>query len=378
MFLFTKFDKNRIVTVASNLLKEIAEIKRDGGSMLVALSTRICFSNRLSTGSNDLEISVFKQEAFLKNVLSICKSSPLQVIKQLDELRSCILKSNGPGFAQFTVPLSFSESDSQKMADLCQDIWRGALAELPKPSLKKSLANVVSFPFPRKPFQLADVHESFSSSILVPISGLGASFLFQAVPCDVINSPDYLPLSLLVEILSRCEGALYSSIRGQGYAYGAHLSIALWTGQLCFELMDASDPVKGLLSFYSILESLQHDFSKTCSEYELETARASLAYRFVSERATGCGIISQSLRSALRGTDFLEVDSNLINLKTVTISDLQRVFSLYLTRFLDMNQRFTFITTADGEKGANTLKSFIDNGIPIRLTPLKDFDIPLT
>jgi Zn-dependent M16 (insulinase) family peptidase len=374
VLLFTKFDKNRIITVASNLLKEISEIKRDGGSMLVALSTRVCFSNRLSTGCNDLEISVFKQEAFLKNILCLCKSSPNQVITHLNELRRCILQSNGPGFAQFTVPLLFTESDSKKVVDFCLDIWRSALEAFPKSS---SRAQVDSFPFPRRPFQRDDVHESFSSSILVPISGLGASFLFQVVPCDVINSPDYLPLSLLVEILSRCEGALYSSIRGQGYAYGAHLSIVLWTGQLCFELMDASDPVNGLLSFYSILDSLKHDFSTICSQYELETARASLAYRFVSERATGSGIISQSLRSALRGTDFLEVDSNLINLKKVTVSDLQRVFSLYLTRFLDSSQRITFITTSDGEKGANIHKSFLDNGLPISLSPLKDFDIQL-
>lgn len=345
--------------------------------MLVALSTRVCFSNRLSMGCNDLEISVFKQEAFLKYVLGVCKSSPDEVIKQLDHLRLSMLQSDGPGFAQFTVPLTFTESDSMKVIDSYLDIWRNAFEGFSNIAFNTAPAEINPFPFPRKPFQKTDVHHSFSPSLLVPISGLGASFLFQVVPCDVIQSPDYIPLALLVEILSRCEGPLYTSIRGQGYAYGANLSIVLWTGQLCFELMDASDPVNGLLSFYSILDSLQHDFSSICSEYELETARASLAYRFVSERATGCGIISQSLRSELRGSDFLEVDTNLVNLRKVTIFDLQNVSALYLTRFLDPNQRFTFITTSDGEKGASIHRSFIDNRFPINVAQLKDFDISL-
>ena len=344
--------------------------------MLVALSTRICFSNRLSSGCNDLEISIFRQESFLRNVLAICKSSPDEIMTQLDELRLFIIRSDGPGFAQFTVPMNFSDSESSKVINSFLDVWKNTLTPSHNDLLISRKVEVSAFPFPRAPFRKEDVDlANLTPATILPIAGLGASFLFQMVSCDVIYSPDYLPLALLVEVLTRCEGPLYSSIRGQGYAYGAHLSIVLWTGQLCFEIMDASDPYNGLLCFYSILNSLAHNFSEICSQYEFETARASLAYRFVSERATSSGIIAQALRSSLRGTEFRKIDVNLINLQQVTIEDLKRVFGLYLTKFLNPNERFTFLTTPDGEKGSEIYKSFIENGFPVRLKPLKDFDL---
>jgi hypothetical protein len=66
--------------------------------------------------------------------------------------------------------------------------------------------------------------------------------------------------------------------------------------------MDASEPVKGLAAFHDILKSMEKEevFDKLCSDFEIETARASIAYRLVSERATSAGLITTSLRSSLR------------------------------------------------------------------------------
>ena len=313
ILLFSVFEKDRIICIATNLVNEITEVKRDGASMCMALATRIAFSGRQSQGCNDLEISIFRQEAFMKNVIKKCKmGQDAQVIQDLQTLQRCLLNSTseGPGFAQISVPSSFTNISA------ILDIWDTELKayrDIYRIQVSKSLSQIVTpFPFPRVPFTRSDVDERFPSDIVVPISGLGASFLFQIVQCDVMMPhPDYYALLLLIEILSRCEGALYSAIRGQGYAYGAGLNLFLWTGQLCFELMDASEPYKGLLAFYDILEKLKTDdgFEDLCSDFEMETARASLAYRFVSERATSAGIISQALRSQLKVAYY-----NLINI----------------------------------------------------------------
>lgn len=66
--------------------------------------------------------------------------------------------------------------------------------------------------------------------------------------------------------------------------------------------MDASEPVKGLAAFHDILRKMEKidEFDKLCSDFEMETARASIAYRYVSERSTSAGMITTCLRSSLR------------------------------------------------------------------------------
>lgn len=229
VILFSKFTKKRIISISKNLLNEITEVKRDGVCMLVAASTRIAFSKRQSRGSNDLEISVFRQEEFLKEIVQACKDGKEgEVIASLEELRAQLLmrQDDGPGFAQFAVPRSFSKSLSgRNVHEVFTEIWDKEFALYSKSikNLRTEKTSVVKstqlspFPFPRVPFSMTDVDASYPADIIVPIAGLGASHLFQMVPCNVlIPHADYFPMCLLTEILSRTEGPLYSAIRGQG------------------------------------------------------------------------------------------------------------------------------------------------------------------
>ncbi len=91
------------------------------------------------------------------------------------------------------------------------------------------------------------------------------------------------------------------------YAYGADLSCYLWAGQICFDLYRASEPFKALMVFYDILESMMSpEGFDSITDFDIETAQSSIAYRRASNGATPGSVISTSLRSSLEGYSSLQ------------------------------------------------------------------------
>jgi Zn-dependent M16 (insulinase) family peptidase len=317
VILFSKFTKERIITVVKNLLTNIVDIKRDGESVLAAVSNRISQS-RLSAskyGSNDFFISIFIQEKLLNGILNECESgNESGVIEKLDDIRNFIIHESNSNFMRVGVPLRFScaqtsESTSNEISQDCLTIWNSELLKYQtRHTIKRKRAerdHISPFPFKRVPFNWNQVDLKFGRNIAVPVGGLSTYSFAQYIPCDLLTTlkdADYFPTLLLAEILSRPEGPLYTGIRGRGYAYGAFLSCYLWTGQISLEIYRSSEPVKALIIFYELLEELctTRGFEKYCSDYEIETAQASVAYRWASDSATACSLISTALRSSLQ------------------------------------------------------------------------------
>eukprot|EP00842_Homolaphlyctis_polyrhiza_P004732 jgi/Hompol1/525/HPOL_004175-RA len=389
VLLFAEFSEERIVTIAKNLLSNLTEIKRDGNAMLAAVSTRMyCHrpasratkqdKSKFDTHSNDDAISIFTQESFLRGVVRQCKDGKAsEVIKKLDELRSALLDSqqaHALGFVRIGIPLEFSlagsgeESDNREIVGDWLRIWSSEFEKFkqkqsPK-GKKRATVPTGPFPFPRTPFSIAHLNAEFGQSLLVPIEGLATSYLGQFVACDVLRPhphPDYFATSLLAEVLSRSEGPLYMAVRGPGFAYGVSLSVCLWIGQLSFDLYEASDPHKALIAFYRILESLctKEGFADMCSPFNIETARASVAYRWVSEGATAGGVISTALRASLQGFTSLEERRKYVErLYQVTSDDLQRVLRSHFLKFFDATQRTTVLVTVPGDVTKHLIHAF--------------------
>ncbi|KAH6573969.1 hypothetical protein BASA62_002682 [Batrachochytrium salamandrivorans] len=437
--LFADFTKDRIATVAKNLLSSITETKRDGGSVLSAVTTRIY--SRLSkepqhssskssksnnalgketaelpeaTSSNDAAISIFTQERFLRRVIKLCKDGKSSLVTdKLNRLRSAMLLSDNPKaptFIQIAVPMDFSLSDGNKTSsniDYISDflcIWGAEFSKykMRQPPMSKKRRLSVDmipeslsptsftspFPFPRVPFTDAHLDSMLGRGLMVSVSGLSTSYFSQFVACDVFAPhphSDYFATVLLAELLSRSEGPLYNAVRGPGFAYGVSLNVCLWIGQLSLDLYDASEPYKSVIAFYRILENLKTKtgFQEICSQFNIETARASVAYRWVAEGSSPDSVVRTALRSSLRGFESLDQHRKYIeHLYTVTTADLEHVFKKYYLRFLDASQRVTILVTVPG-KSATSLQSLF-GGVPgleertgLDTTALSAYKIPL-
>ncbi|KAI8826708.1 uncharacterized protein EV422DRAFT_511122 [Fimicolochytrium jonesii] len=352
----TTFTEERLVTIAKNLLSEITELKRDGPDMLSAVCTRVTLPfdkqhKAVEGNRNDLYLTLFRQEGFLRGVIEKIKAGGVQqVVEALEQIKSCLINpsqpTGGPGFAQIAV----QDGSPSHLVEEVVKIWDEEVALYNKTHGSSGSTAVTRaaqqspFPYPRQPYDASSADLTFGNAVLIPIPGVTTTFLAQIVPCDVLRPhphPDYYAVTLLAEILTRAEGPLYLAIRGQGYAYDASIHISLWTGQLSFELYESSEPHRALLEFYGILNKLQTDagFEELCSDFHIETARASVAYKAASAKSTSGGLIVGALRSVLRGFKTLEEEEVFHKeLYKVDKTALKRVLHTYFLRFFDTNR----------------------------------------
>ncbi|ORY06614.1 hypothetical protein K493DRAFT_18579 [Basidiobolus meristosporus CBS 931.73] len=412
ILMFASFTRERILIVAKNLLSELVELKREGGDMMAALTTRITSALRPSESntqwdfgkasnaatkdiSNDIPISIFRQEAFLKSVIYKLEESESneaeEIIDCLQSIQASLLMSiqqilakaskEDPqliaGFLQISTPFDFSPSGTTlSAADELLRVWDSNYAKylaFHNPNRPEGqIANystdrcvdLKTFPFPRSPYK---AQNSKPIGLVLPMSSITSSFLLSVVPCDILHAhidlnnealaKEYFATILLCEIFSRAEGPLYTLIRGNGYAYDASLCVYAWTGQMVFEIRDAADPIKAVQSFWELLKNMKEDASewdKLVGDFELDTARAGIAYRSCMEGATAGGVIGAALGCCLKGFGSLETQEKYFRryLYSVDKVDLRGAFEKYLTRFLEVsgNSITLALTPSDNTK----------------------------
>ncbi|ORX81651.1 hypothetical protein BCR32DRAFT_261274 [Anaeromyces robustus] len=372
ILMFSKFDEERIISTAKNLLSQLTETKREGSDMLSAISTKIiaeCNEDRGNTSLlNDLAISVFNQEPFLQKIISLVEEHKTnEIIQNLEEIQKCLLKSMEviaeeaennkyspiykkkeiiPGFVQLAMPLDYENDPIEEFLtcwDKCYKVYQTSIKEKKYDPMEITMMNhshndndndndndekmedpndddhhhhqkkinynylykiTSTFPFPRKPFNIKSIDEAHQS-VIVPIAGLCTSFLIQYVESEILSpipNEDFYAVTVLAELLTRTEGPLYTSIRGNGYAYDGSICLYLWSGQLTFSLYDSSEPQKATMEFYQIIEEMntKEGWEKICSDFHIDTAKASVVYKNVSSKSTASGVIYSYLRGALR------------------------------------------------------------------------------
>ncbi|KAG0032753.1 hypothetical protein BGZ81_010152 [Podila clonocystis] len=175
VLMFTEFTEDRVLTVAKNLATQTVELKRDGADMLAMISTRMTtpvrdyelatkycrkmdMSPRSTTESaqlesptvilgNDMAISAFRQEPFLKRVVQELKQKTDQVPKilsKLERIKQAMLQSisevvvnskrNGnsaaAGFGQIGIPVGFGSEfgETKDPVGLLTEVWDQELA----------------------------------------------------------------------------------------------------------------------------------------------------------------------------------------------------------------------------------------------------------
>jgi len=333
--------------MAKNLLSDIVEANRDGSEVVEA----VMLQKTEDLSSNLRFISVLQQQPFLKKIVKklTAKDQPdtqdSYILANLEKVREMLLKGLAQSFCQVSTGLG---DDGRKRLEFFQSHWteRYQLFEKTRPAARalrpqrkktKSSADpaearLVPWPAIRAPY----VPPKKDIALCVSVEGLDVSYLSQLVPCDVMRTEDYYPVLVFAEILSRTEGPLYTSIRGQGFAYGASISIYKWYGQMAFNVREATSPDKALECLYEILSTLPQKADTLLSEFEIETAKAAVTFRLYSQRSTAAQVISKTLESVLMGFETLEQEAEAREkMSHVTRVDLLRVYHRHFSKFLE-------------------------------------------
>ncbi|KAJ3296826.1 hypothetical protein HDU79_005618 [Rhizoclosmatium sp. JEL0117] len=392
VLLYTRFTKERVLSAIQKLSSDLCDVKRDGGCLVAAVSNRLTGARKKGHASGDCEnllgMSIFTQEGFLKALGRKCKTGGVKgvksVIESLEALRNAVVmgaKVVEPGFVQIGVPISGTEGGEALLGQFLTK-WDKEISSFcgvnkvrPQSAGKGEVGT--AFPLPRVPFDVSLLDTTkFGNGVVVPVEGVTASYMSIVVPCDVLKTKDYYAVALLAELLSRAEGPLYTSIRGKGYAYDASVTLAAWSSHLTFDLSESSDPHRAVLEFYKILHSLNTEtgFSEIASAFNIETARASVMYRVVTEKSTGGGCIGSTLRRCLRGFVTEEQENEFQrSLLDVTAADLKRVYVQYYRQFFEPTQRLAVLITKTQKEDAVDLmcKNFKESPVGIELKHVK-------
>lgn len=164
VLLWSQFTKERVLTIAKNLRREISELKREGGDMLWYVTNRVIYHTTESelasqkdfvTSGNDRYMNMFRQETFLKQAVQILEKGTAEeqeaFLNVFDEIRVALLEScpldyltteldntfatpmnygDAPGFVIVGGPLDLiSTKDTNATIDTLNAAWDGCVNE---------------------------------------------------------------------------------------------------------------------------------------------------------------------------------------------------------------------------------------------------------
>eukprot|EP00699_Malawimonas_sp_californiana_P000885 EC714492.1.p1 GENE.EC714492.1~~EC714492.1.p1 ORF type:complete len:197 (-),score=40.27 EC714492.1:11-559(-) len=175
-------------------------------------------------------------------------------------------------------------------------------------------------------------------------------------------------------MLSAADGPLWTRIRGQGYAYGADVSLLSLDRQIALSVSQATAPLKALAEMADLLRTMQTDVD-SLTQFEVETAKASTLFKIHARKSGVAGVIKQHLRALFLGYASMEDETRAENcLDTVTQQDVARVFWQYFPSFLRSGGRIV-ACVSDSDTAARRLQDELQQSefaVNIPVTSFKD------
>lgn len=213
--------KSRLVALANKALNKAPKVLREGECIALDLLDDINFIE----GSLRRSTNAMRQKVFLKELVrQLKKGDASAIISEMDELRRELISEDRL--------LIFVNGKLNHLEPHLESAWLDALQHLPG----KRLPNDAHFPKPNSTF-LSDVGRSGGKGVICGVSSVESGYLELSGPAvDAWTHADVAPVLVAAEMLQALEGPFWREIRGNGYAYGAHLSLKIEQGLLCFNL----------------------------------------------------------------------------------------------------------------------------------------------
>ncbi|KAI8354385.1 Metalloenzyme, LuxS/M16 peptidase-like protein [Mortierella sp. GBAus27b] len=324
----TRFDADRLKVIATKLLNDIPQQKRDGSRM-----SKSCFEYIAYDGetSNIAALNVLKQAKFLPNVIKQLEQDPQSVVNDMKELREILTRP--------------SNIHIQVQGDILkQEQPKSALAEHFEPTV--GLAIFTPIPFSSQVWSEAGTNPG-KKGYIVNMPSIESSFASHVArgPTDFLD-PDYAALMVLSECLDTLEGPFWKQLRGSGAVYGANLRVNIEEGFLTFTIYRSPDALRA----FNLANKIVDDYASGRTKFtkqELEGAKASIVYRIVRKEET----ISEAATEAFVNQVLKKVSGNynrefLERIQSVTPEQMQHVMDKYLTKVFQPDSSIVVVTCA--------------------------------
>ncbi|KAF9111927.1 hypothetical protein BGX27_004236 [Mortierella sp. AM989] len=338
----TRFDADRLKVIATNLLNDIPQQKRDGPRMSKHCMDYVIYDHEKS---NLAALNVLTQAKFLPEVIKKLEQDPGSVIKDLTELREILTH---PANIHIQVQGNILKQDQPKTA------WANNFG------LKNASTALAPIPLSSRVWSEAGKAPG-NKGFVVNMPSIESSFAFHVAhgPTDFLD-PDYSALLVLSECLDTLEGPFWKQLRGSGAVYGANLQVDVEAGKsnnlklrymrddsfLSFSIYRSPDAFRA----YNLAFQIVNDYATGKTKFtkqELEGAKASIVYRIVSKEENISGaaresFVNQVLKkvSANYNKEFLQ------RVQAVTPEQIQNVMDKYMSKVFQPDTSIVVVTSA--------------------------------
>jgi Zn-dependent M16 (insulinase) family peptidase len=218
-------DPVRLHASLTKILAELPEYKRDGESMLFAVSNMVQFKQSGFRHASN----VLTRAVYLKRLRALLKTEEEAIVEKYTKF--CHVLHRPENFRIYVATdLHHLPNPVSTWGILTREM------DLSKPlevldSTTETLSNVGRSPG--------------STAYIVAMSTIDSSFgLLTAKGPDSLSHPDYPALLVAIGFLSATEGPLWVAVRGTGLAYGVSLMKSVSTGTVSFLIYRSPDPYK--------------------------------------------------------------------------------------------------------------------------------------
>ncbi|PKK78220.1 hypothetical protein RhiirC2_730303 [Rhizophagus irregularis] len=309
----TEFTAERLKIVASKILNEIPEAKRDGYDMTSTVMQLINFDEKLS---NTYLSSTLYQEKFLPNVIKELKGNGAnQVIQRFYQFRELLTKPENLRIHVY--------GDILKLANP-KSVWNEhfKIIEAPKSLTPVPLSQQFLTEFGRNPG---------NQGFIVKLPAIESTFsMHTAEGPSSFDSPDLASLLVLCELLQATEGLFWKLIRGQGLAYSTNLKVDVEYGHIYFDIYKSPDAFKAYEQARKAVFGLA-DKKIEFDKAGFEGAKSGVIYSLVrKEENISKAAIESFVVQVLKDMD-AEYNKNLLaKVQAVNIEDLYPMLTKYL------------------------------------------------
>lgn len=329
----TEFTTERVKVCASKMVKDIAQAKREGNSIVKDLLKALYYEE----DSNVRVSSIIKQQKFLESLIKQLdgEETAEKVINKLNKVREIITRPENLGL--------HIAADWEEMAKLQINLEAPWAKLVPlEGASKKQLTVIPDWKLMNMAGNLAD-----ASGVVVGLGSVESAFLYQSSKALTdFNDEDLAPLLLFLQYLTQLEGPLWRQIRGQGFSYGYNIVPRPNEGLLYFTLYRATNVVAAYKEAKSITEKQLQPNAEWDSNL-LESARSSLIFEIIARERSIGNVVEQSFLSSFKQVP-AGYNQGLVRLiGKVSEGDLTRVGSKYVKQLFSPEAKTAIVCHPD-------------------------------
>ncbi|KAI7861631.1 Metalloenzyme, LuxS/M16 peptidase-like protein [Spinellus fusiger] len=307
----TQFTVDRLKIVASQILNDVPQAKRDGHGMVSACMRALQYdaSKSISAARN-----ILYQSTFLQSVLERLETDPAVVLEDLNNYRQALCHPKNirvhvaGNILKLEAPCtSFRDFPLLKNEDI--------LAPIPLAQQVLSAAGQCSG----------------QMGVIVALPSIENSFSMHSVKGPhQFNDPNIAPLLVMIELLDTMEGIFWKLIRGQGLAYSCYLAADIESGDISFTIYQSPDAFKAFEQAKRVVDQLAHKEIDDINPSAVDGAKSAVIYSMVaSEKTMDSAALQSFVCQVLKNMPMSYNRDLLAAVQAVTIEDLYRVLDLY-------------------------------------------------